>query len=95
MSNPATSSGLKSASAAILVGPGTLKGLTVVGGSDATTVIVYDNPSAASGTVLEKIVIPAAESLRVDYSCGVVANSGLYVSIAGTGAGAVVHYCKG
>ncbi len=95
MTGPSTSSGLKAASAAILAAPGRLRGITLIGGSDASTAIVYDNASAASGTVLEKIAVAAGATVRIDYQDGVVANAGIYLALTGTAVGAVVHYDRG
>ena len=87
MKNPATSSGLKSADAVIMAMPGTFKGLIVItDGTNAATVTLYDNASAASGTVLAKMVVAGADSSKelVVGECGVVANNGIYADVSGT-----------
>lgn len=96
MSNPATSSGLKTADAAILAMPGTLKGLIVVSAAAIATVTLYDNASAASGPVLAKINVPIGESRELVLSeCGVAANNGIYADVSGAGAEYIVHYTIG
>lgn len=96
--NPATSSGLKTADAAILAMPGTLMGLTVLtDGTNDATVILYDNASAASGTVLAKLKVPGAELSKelVVAECGIVANHGIYADVEGDGAEYIVQYTAG
>lgn len=99
MSCPATSSGLKSADTAILVGPGKLRGLQVLAdGTNAATVVIYDNPSAASGTILAKVTVDATlteASAGGIPSEGVWALTGLYADVTGTGAEFIVYYDKG
>lgn len=99
MSNPSTSSGLKTAAAAIMAMPGTLKGLILVPGSTLSTVTLYDHATAASGTVLAKMVIdPAIDAGSREFllsECGVVCNNGIYADISGTDAAYIVQYCPG
>jgi hypothetical protein len=95
MSRPATSSGRKTADAAISARPALLKGVTLEGdGTNACSVIIYDNASAASGTVLAKVLLPASGDMYVSWSesDGVEAINGLYADVAGTGAAYIVHY---
>jgi|SRR6185437_715653 len=94
----AQSSGLLSSSKALSTINGRLQGLIVLtDGTNAATVIIYDNPSAGSGTVLAKLIVPGASSSASLYipEGGIQANAGLYCSISGTGAAAVVHYSLG
>lgn len=97
MSEPSTSSGRQTASVAIMAAPGKLRGIMAeADGTNAATIIVYDNATAASGTILAKIVVDAG----LTYECllppgGIVANAGLYLSLSGTGAAAVVLYDRG
>lgn len=59
-------------------------------GSATAAVTIYDNASAASGTVLDVITLAAGESAREFYDAGLTAIHGLYVSIvAGAVAGGV------
>lgn len=98
MNEVATSSGLKSSSAVIAARPARLLGLQVLAdGTNAATVIIYDNASAASGTILAKVIVDAtltAQDARIPL-CGVAANNGIYASISGTGAECIVHYSLG
>lgn len=95
---PATSSGLKSADAAISTISGRLLGLYLIAdGTNAATLTVYDNASAASGTVLCKISIPAGQTYNDSHlpGEGVVVNNGIYADVSGTGAQYIVHYSIG
>lgn len=96
MSNPATTSGLKTADAAILAMPGRLKSLLVVSTGAAATVTLYDNASAAAGTVLAKLVVPTDLTQEISFSeCGVVANNGIYADVSGADAAYIVYYTAG
>jgi hypothetical protein len=92
----ATSSGLKSSSAAIVTGPGKVRGLMVeTDGTNAGTVIVYDN-TAASGTELVKAVVAGADrNAYFPFEEGIWANTGIYLALSGTGCKAIVLYDKG
>lgn len=94
--NPSNSSGLLAASAAVSALPAYVSSLQVVtDGTNQATVILYDNPSAASGTVLVKIVVPGASGNGfMHFNSMLIANKGIYCSVSGTGAGAVVGYCN-
>lgn len=98
MSNPATSSGLKSADAAILAMPGRLMGIHLVAdGTNAAALVVYDNASAASGLALAKLSIAATgtfQSINLPEE-GIVCNNGIYADVSGTGAAYIVHYIPG
>lgn len=51
---------------------------------------IYDNASAASGTVLEEISLAANESAREFYPVGVWAASGIFVDVvSGTVSGSI------
>lgn len=96
--NSVTSSGLQTADGVISNAPGRLHGVSVgADGTNAATVIIYDNASAASGVVLAKVIIDATSTHEsvVLPDCGVEANNGLYLDIGGTGAEVVVYYSKG
>lgn len=95
---PVTSSGRKTSDTAILASAGTLHSVILEGdGTNACSVIIYDNASAASGTVLAKVLLPASGDTFTQFSLdrGVVALNGLYLDITGTGAAAIVHYSVG
>ena len=94
MSCPSTSSGLKSSSTAIHARSAVLTSLICEGdGTNVATIIVYDNASAASGTIVAKAIVPAgARTVHLTFDAPIVASNGLYLSVSGTGAGAIVHY---
>jgi hypothetical protein len=98
VTEPAQSSGLKSADTAIHSGPCIYLGAKALGdGTNAATVIIYDNASAASGTVVGKSVVDAGLTEGSDLVCpegGVYCQNGLYLDIGGTGAEAIVYFRK-
>ena len=80
-----TSSGVKAASVAIVADGALLWGVQCNSGGTAT---VYDNATAASGTVLA--VATVADT--VFFNQPIAANAGLYLSMTGTGA--IVYYSR-
>lgn len=88
-----TTSGLLSASAAVYALPGKLWGLSLSPAAAASTLIIYDNASAASGTVLAKLVVPAnSATVDIVFNQGIQAQIGIYASLSGAAADAVVYY---
>jgi hypothetical protein len=91
----AETSGLKTSSAVIHTGTCYLTAMQVyTDGTNAATIILYDN-TAASGTVLAKMIVPASagyggRNFTVPVYCGV----GIYASISGTNAGVIVEYVE-
>jgi hypothetical protein len=90
----AISSGLKTGSAAIVGVSALLTDVAVfTNGTNAVTVICYDNATAASGTEIAKIIVPGAS-----YSGGIVipapvlAMNGIYCSLSGTGGSMIIFY---
>lgn len=98
MNSPATSSGLLSADTAVSALPGRLLGVALIAdGTNAATVILYDNASAASGTVIAKLSV-AALGTYADMNMpneGIAVNKGIYADVAGTGAAFIVLYSQG
>lgn len=92
--NPSKSSGLKSASVVISARPARVKSvIAIADGTNAATVTVYDNPTAASGTEMVQIIVDAGLTYEMfQNDDGVEALTGIYLSISGTGAKAIVHY---
>jgi len=66
--------------------------LVYTDGNNNATVTVYDNPSAASGTVLAKIIVKGTDLMGGEVSILVDAQTGIYVDISGTGATALIRY---
>ena len=94
MSQGVTSSGLKVADAVISARPAKIVGVQVIAdGTNAATLILYDNASAASGTAANKIVVDAGATYENFYiDGGVVCNNGIYADVSGTGAEYIVFY---
>lgn len=91
--NSTQSSGLKTTSGIIKAVPCLLTGVLVItDGTNAATVILYDNASTNSGTVLWKCtVVGAAYFGGATFEIPVRAQKGVYMTISGTGANAVVY----
>lgn len=89
-----TSSGLKTADGVIVNRPCRLHGIMVgADGTNAATVVLHDNASAASGTVVAKAIVDATATHENWHSdVGVECSNGLYLNIDGTGAEVIVHY---
>lgn len=94
MSNPSKSSGLKSSSVAIAGSHSIVMGITAIAdGTNAATITLYDSASAASGTELAQIIVDAGLTTEIFHiDGGVEAFNGIYLSLSGTGAKAIVHY---
>jgi hypothetical protein len=90
-----TASGRLDASAQVVGGVAYLTALTVLtDGTNAATVTLYDS-TAASGKIIAKLWVPGAVySDRMTWVFPVRANVGIYASISGTGANAIVEYIK-
>jgi len=88
------SSGEKSENTAIKTSSGFLGGVLVLtDGTNDATVKLYDNASAASGVVLWEAVVPATDRAFPNmFPFPITFNNGLYLSISGTGAKAIVYY---
>ena len=86
--------GRKTSSALIATGKAILTGVLVeTDGTNDATVIVYDN-TAGSGTIVFKAIVTGADD-RDFFDLGTVrakCDTGLYLSISGTGAATIVYY---
>lgn len=67
------------ATGAVSAVPCTCRGFWIFSTAGAT-VTLYDNPSAASGTVLAKFVLAANEEATADFADGVRCAAGIYLS---------------
>lgn len=95
LDNPATSSGLKSASALIIDRPARLMGFQLNAGSATTTLALYDNGSAAaSGTQLDGHTLASNSNSVSEWfgPNGIACNRGIYMALSGTGATVIVYY---
>lgn len=81
-----------SSSGAVKAAPGELLGVVLAGGTAASTVTIYDNPSAASGTVLLVLKCAANEGAVFSAPAPIRASAGLYAALDGSGATAAVVY---
>lgn len=87
-------SGLKTADAVIATGRNRINAITLLGdGTNAASVIIYDNASAASGKVLAKVTqLAAAMYTHITFENPVTAENGLYADVAGTNAEYIVYF---
>lgn len=88
------SSGLKTADASIATGVNRINAVTLLGdGTNAASLILYDNASAASGTVLAKVTqLATARLTHILFDNPVFAEKGIYADVTGTGAEYIVYY---
>lgn len=92
---PATTSGDLAVAAATVVTarPARVMMVVLTPAAALSTAVVFDNASAASGTVIARLQAAAsAGSIVWTIPTGVVANQGLTVAVTGTGAIANVYY---
>jgi len=80
----AIASSTKESSGVVKASPAMLGGVVLAAGSDTATVIIYDNASAGSGTVLVKLTAVTNTSASVIFPSPVVASKGLYAAVTGT-----------
>ena len=85
----AKSSGLKTADAVIVAQPAILCSVMVHATTAGGKAIVYDNATAASGTILAQISVAVDEDTLI-WTGEVEAKNGLYLDL--TTASVVVHY---
>lgn len=91
------SSGLKTADAAIKDSSGALWGVCLIAATtNDCAVAIYDNASAASGTLLAEMAIDASiegnGTTRFFSLPGVSASNGIYADVTGTSASYIVYY---
>lgn len=72
--------------------PGMLVSVLLAGGSGASSVVLYDNASAASGTILATVKAIATDSREWSPAQPIVCSKGIYADISGTGAAAYIAY---
>lgn len=97
MERVAVSSGLKTADAAIKASAGKLHGVELIAAAADCSVVLYDNATAGSGTVIGKVVIDvSAEGGPISkpgaVNCPVAFSNGCYADVTGTGANYIVYY---
>ncbi len=73
----------------IKTGPGILHSIVLAGGSDAATLIVYDN-TAGSGTIICKLAVPLGDN--ADAILDVAFGIGIYATLTGTTPSASLSY---
>lgn len=88
------SSGEKTSSTAISAVPSFLTGVQIItDGTNNAKLILYDNASAASGTVLLEMTIVGANNYGGrNWTFPIVCSNGIYAAVTGTGASYIVEY---
>lgn len=88
------SSGLKTTDAAIAVGRNRINAITLLAdATNAASVVVYDDASSATGTVLAKVKVAAGGVLQhVIFENPVITESGIFADVTGTGAEYIVYF---
>jgi hypothetical protein len=71
-------------SALVKTGPGVLYQAVLSGGSDAATLILYDNAAGSGSQICATIKAAAGTTVTVDFGDGVVFGVGLYAALTGT-----------
>lgn len=69
--------------------------VTLAPGAAAATLSVYD--SSAAGTTKPIVTVQAVasgQSVNHDFSCPIVASSGIYITVSGTGATGYINYAR-
>jgi len=98
MHEAATPSGDLAVAAATVVTakPALLHSLSLSITINASTIVVYDNASAASGTVIARIKLDGTLNANgckaINFDAPLVANNGITVAVTGTGAVGNVNY---
>lgn len=72
--------------------PGILVSVLLTAGADAATIILYDNASTASGTVLATVKAAANLTAQWTPTSGYAAANGIYADVTGTSPTAYVVY---
>lgn len=89
----ATSSDLLIASGVVANRAAYIIGLTLVPAAAACSVVLQNDPAAAQGVVLAKLVAPAnGPSVQLELSQPIEATKGIFGTISGASAAFIVHY---
>jgi hypothetical protein len=94
ITEPSTSSGeLAAGTTVVYANPALLASLILNPGSATSSVKVYDNSSAASGTIIAELVGAAnGASIPLSFDSPIRSLRGLTVVVAGTGATALITF---
>ena len=87
------SSGLLVIDTVVATGRNRINAITLIGGSTASSVVVYDNASAASGTVVGKATQSTnLVTTHIIFENPVVCENGIFVDITGTAAECIIYF---
>ena len=94
-SNSSLTSGLLAAGTTTVIDRKTrLSGFIALSdGTNLSTVVIYDNASAASGTVVAKALSNSSQPTSIQsFDNPVKCDNGITVTVTGTGSGAIIYY---
>lgn len=91
---PGTSSGLLTvATTVVCAAPALLASVVLIPGSAASTILVYDNATTNSGTVIASLAgVANGAAITLPLTIPVRASKGITAIVAGTGATAVINF---
>lgn len=72
--------------------PANIRGIMLVAGGATATVVIHDNPAAASGTILAALTVPASTSISQDFGAGIIGLRGITITVTGAGAFAYGYF---
>jgi hypothetical protein len=87
------SSGVLNADTLIFTGRNRINALTVfTDGTNAATVDLYDNTSAANKIAVKNVCVGANRINHIIFENPVIMENGIYADVTGTGASFIVYY---
>jgi len=94
MTTSSRSSDIQTADASIATGRNRINSVILLAdGTNAASLVIYDNASAASGKVLASLKVKATDVQKeVVFTFPVIAENGIYADVTGTGASYIVHF---
>jgi len=85
MAQASRSTSLTASGALLAIPEGEYVGFVVTTALSAAAITIYDNASAASGTIIDVIPASTAAGTRVNNASPIRVKNGIYVSFGGTG----------
>ena len=80
------------ATGAVTTKAGCLSSIILTAGADAASIVLHDNPSAASGVKILEVKAALGTTTVVDLSSPLVYSKGLYATVTGTTPAITVGY---
>jgi len=86
------SSDLLTADTAIATGRNRINAVTLIGGSTASAVVIYDNTSATGKVVAKATQATNLVTTHIVFENPVICEIGIYADVSGTDAAYIVYY---